>query len=92
MIRKLLEDLWALGSSHFLAAEVLGSMPVSVHPLLVAAVAIVLAILAFRSRRRRKKKPTSRKQSIVFRVVRGPSGTSFGWERTAEDVERDRNA
>lgn len=92
MIKKLLEDLWALASSHFLAAEVLGSMPVSVHPLLVAVIAIVLAILAFRSRRRRKRKPTSPKVSIVFRVVRGPSGTSFGWERTAEDEERDCHA
>jgi hypothetical protein len=91
MFRKLLEDLWALTSSHFLAAEVLGTMPASVHPLLIATVVVFLAILVFRGRKRRKKRQGAQRVFVV-RVERGPRGTSFGWERKPADGEGDHHA
>ena len=62
MLKKLLEDLWSLASSHFLAFEVFDTTPVSHQPLLIGLVVAALAFVTFQRVRDPAKRPPHKKK------------------------------
>jgi hypothetical protein len=81
MVKRLLEDLWAVTSSRFLADELLGITPAGLQPVLIVLASVALTARILRRKNNAPKKPQAPWTGSEFFLAIGPGFIRAGWRK-----------